>query len=91
MAPVNMASFKESGAVEYSSDVLIGLQYDGMDWHEGESQKERESRVRNLVNDIVSKGKNCKEIKIQVKILKNRNGSRGEICMDFYPMFNYFC
>lgn len=91
MAPVNMASFKESGAVEYSSDVLIGLQYYGMDWNEGESQRERESRVRNLLNDIVSKGKNCKEIKIQVKILKNRNGSRGEICMDFYPMFNYFC
>lgn len=90
MAPVNMASFKESGAVEYSSDVLIGLQYYGMDWYEGESQKERESRVRNLVRDIFSKGKNCKEIKIQVKILKNRNGSRGEICLDFYPMFNYF-
>lgn len=91
MAPVNMASFKESGAVEYSSDVLLGLQYYGMDWNEGESQRERESRVRQLVNDIVSRGKNCKEIKIQVKILKNRNGSRGEICMDFYPMFNYFC
>lgn len=91
MAPVNMASFKESGAVEYSSDVLIGLQYDGMDWNEGESQKEREVRVRHLVNDIVARGKNGKGIKIQAKILKNRNGSRGEICMDFYPMFNFFC
>ena len=29
-APVNMASFKESGAIEYSSDVLIGLQYKAM-------------------------------------------------------------
>lgn len=90
MSPVNMASFKESGAVEYSSDVLLALQYDGMDWYEGESQRERESRVRNLVNDVVSRGKNCKEIKIQLKILKNRNGSRGEMFMDFYPMFNYF-
>src|SRR5699024_5813442 len=27
---VNMASFKESGAIEYSSDVLIGLQLKGI-------------------------------------------------------------
>ena len=31
-APVNLSSFKESGSIEYSSDVLIGLQYDGMDY-----------------------------------------------------------
>lgn len=39
MSPVNMASFKESGAIEFSADVLIGLQYEGMDWHDGESEE----------------------------------------------------
>lgn len=29
--PVSMVSFKESGAIEYSSDVLFGLQYRGME------------------------------------------------------------
>lgn len=33
-APVNTAAFKESGAVEYSADVLIGLQYHGMERQE---------------------------------------------------------
>lgn len=37
LAAVNMAAFKESGAIEYSSDVLMGLQYEGMDYSEGET------------------------------------------------------
>lgn len=89
-APVNMASFKESGAVEYSSDVLLALQYEGMDWQEGENQKDRDKRVRQLMNDVISTGRQGKAQSIQVKILKNRNGSKGDTCIDFYPMFNYF-
>lgn len=87
---VNMASFKESGTVEYSSDVLIALQYEGMDWQEGENEKERNKRIRTLTAEIISKSKKRKPQNIQVKILKNRNGQRGETLMNFYPMFNYF-
>lgn len=89
-APVNMASFKESGAVEYSSDVLLALQYEGMDWQEGESEKERNKRVRELMSSVISKGKKGQAQSIQVKVLKNRNGSKGDTAIDFYPMFNYF-
>mgnify|MGYP001632398160 CR=1 FL=1 len=89
-APVNLASFKESGAIEYSSDVLIGLQYSGMDYQEGEADKAREKRLRELMKSVIADGKNGKPQKIQVKILKNRNGSKGDILLDFYPMFNYF-
>ena len=89
-APVNMASFKESGAVEYSSDVLIALQYEGMDWQEGENQKDRDKRIRELMSSTISKGRQGKPLSIQIKILKNRNGSKGDTCIDFYPMFNYF-
>ena len=89
-APVNMASFKESGAIEYSSDVLIGLQYEGMDYQEGEADKAREKRIRELMKQAVEDGKNGKPQKIQVKVLKNRNGSKGDALLDFYPMFNYF-
>lgn len=89
-APVNLASFKESGAIEYSSDVLIGLQYEGMDYQEGEADKAREKRIRELMKDAVEDGKNGKPQKIQVKILKHRNGSKGDALLDFYPMFNYF-
>lgn len=89
-APVNMASFKESGAIEFSADVLIGLQYEGMDWQESESEKDRNKRIRELLNSVVNLGKQGKAQSIQVKVLKNRNGSKGNVCIDFYPMFNYF-
>lgn len=89
-APVNLASFKESGAIEYSSDVLIGLQYEGMDYREGEADKAREKRIRELMKDAVETGKAGKPQKIQVKVLKHRNGSKGDALLDFYPMFNYF-
>ena len=89
-APVNMASFKESGAVEYSSDVLIALQYDGMDYQEGEADKAREKRIRELTKEAVAAAKAGKAQRIQVKILKNRNGSKGDTLLSFYPMFNYF-
>lgn len=89
-APVNMASFKESGAVEYSSDVLLALQYEGMDWQEGENEKDRNKRVRELMRSVISKGRQGQAQSIQVKVLKNRNGSKGDTCIDFYPMFNYF-
>ena len=89
-SPVNLASFKESGAIEYSSDVLIGLQYYGMDYQEGETEKNREKRIRELVKDQMAAGKHGKAQKLQVKVLKNRNGCKGSTLIDFYPMFNYF-
>lgn len=89
-APVNLASFKESGAIEYSSDVLIGLQYAGMDYQEGEAEKAREKRVRELLNANIRKGKEGQALQIEIKVLKNRNGSKGACMLDFYPMFNYF-
>lgn len=90
LAPVNLASFKESGAIEYSSDVLIGLQYEGMDYKKGEKENERIKRIRQLQDDQIILGKNGQAQSIQVKILKNRNGSKGDSTMEFIPMFNYF-
>ena len=89
-APVNMASFKESGAVEYSSDVLIGLQYLGMDWQAGESDKARNERIGKLMKEVEQKGRQGQGQDIQVKVLKNRNGSKGETLLQYFPMFNYY-
>ena len=89
-APVNLASFKESGAIEYSSDVLIALQYEGMDYQAGEKEQERDKRIRELIKEQQALGREGKTQTLQVKILKNRNGSKGESAIKFYPMFNYF-
>lgn len=76
---VNMQSFKESGAIEYGSDVLIGLQLKGA----GDSLKEEGKIDIALSND---------PREIELKILKNRNGKRlqGALNYNYHPMFNYF-
>lgn len=88
--PVNLSSFKESGAIEYSSDVLIGLQLNGMDYEEGETDKQREKRIRDLRKEQEAKGRAGEAQSIQLKILKNRYGSKGDVILGFFPMFNYF-
>jgi len=79
-APVNMASFKESGAIEYSSDVLIGLQLAGIE--------ENGKPVKDF-NVDEAKAKEPREV--ELKILKNRNGRTGDtMAFDYYPKYNYF-
>lgn len=73
---INMAAFKESGAIEYGSDVLIGLQLKGA----GEKD----------FNVNEAKAKSPREV--QFCVLKNRNGkitSTG-IDLNYYPIFNCF-
>lgn len=72
---VSMQAFKESGAIEYSSDILLGLQLKGA----GEKD----------FDPTEAKKKNPREI--ELVILKNRNGQTGtKIPLEFYPLFNYF-
>ena len=72
---VNMGAFKESGSLEYGSDVLIGLQLRG-------AGKE---------NFDVDAAKQADPRKVEVVILKNRNGATGKHLMfDYYAKFNCF-
>jgi replicative DNA helicase len=89
-APVNMAAFKESGSLEYSSDVLIGLQYDFMEPREGERKEARSARIEQDMKQTIADTKEGKPIIINAKVLKNRNGSKGTAIMQFTPMFNTF-
>ena len=94
--PVGMASFKESGAIEYSSDVLMGLQYAGWDYKDGEKETDRLKRLRDLLNVMEENGKLTEEANgvdarvIQLKVLKHRNGRKGNVYFEFIPKFNYF-
>lgn len=88
--PVSMASFKESGAIEYSSDVLIGLQYSGWDYGKGEKESEHKRRVHERLEEISVLSKQGMPIDIECKILKNRNGVKDRINFKFHPMFNLF-
>lgn len=89
--PINLAAFKEAGSIEYGSDCLIGLQYDGMDYREGEADKVREKRIREMQQENENLARDGKPVMIQLKILKNRNGVRGSAAPFHYrPMFNQF-
>ena len=72
---VSMQAFKESGAIEYSSDVLIGLQLMGT----------------GTKNFDVDKAKSQYPREIEAVILKNRNGTTGKkIGYKYYTPFNCF-
>lgn len=89
-APVGLGSFKESGMIEYSSDVLIGLQFEGMDYRQGERDIDRAQRVRETLSEQLEAGRAGASQRIEVKILKNRNGAKGSAALDFCPKFNCF-
>ena len=88
--PVSMASFKESGAIEYSSDVLIGMQYDGWDYQESDKGVLRTSRINSLNKSMAILAAKGEPQPVQAKILKNRNGIKRDVYFEFYPIFNLF-
>jgi replicative DNA helicase len=87
---VSMQSFKESGAIEYSSDVLIGLQHEGMNRREGENANDYKARVhseKEMIDLVKQRGGS---LPIELKVLKNRNGLTGRSYFNFWPRYNYF-
>ena len=72
---VSMSAFKESGGIDYSADVLLGLQARGAG-----------SRTFNLDEE---KRKDPREL--ELKILKNRSAALGEpVPFRYYPAFSCF-
>lgn len=70
-----MAAFKESGGIDYSADVLLGLQARGAG-----------SRTFNIDEE---KRKDPREL--ELKILKNRSAALGEpVPFRYYPAFSCF-
>ena len=85
LEPVGMSSFRESSGIEYSSDILLAMQYDGMDYQKHwftrksgkktqvfESTQDHNTRVRELLDKMDKDGSNGLELPIELKILKNR-------------------
>ena len=92
-SPINMTAFKESGAVEYSADVLLGLQYYGMDLDRNESSEKSDKRRRRL--DALRRARNedskaGRPVFIQARILKNRNGTKGDCFFKYFNRYNHY-
>ena len=72
---VTMAAFKESGGIEFCSDVLIGLQLEGVEGKDFDVDAAKQQNPR----------------KVEAVILKNRNGPTGDtLLFSFYAKYNYF-
>ena len=77
----SMTDFKESGAIEYGADVLIGLEFAKATTEDGEPNKEYREKDE--------KAKDPREIRLV--ILKNRNGKAwAKADFKYWPLFNYF-
>ena len=73
--PISFEAFKESGGIEYGSDVVLGLQLKGV----GEKSFDVNRAKKQLPREI------------EIVILKNRNGETGAtLDFKFYPLFNLF-
>ncbi len=103
LEPASMSSFRESSGIEYSSDILLAMQYDGMDYQKHwftrksgkktqvfESTQDHNTRVRELLDKMDKDGSNGLELPIELKILKNRNGTKGSLYYGFLPAYNYY-
>lgn len=80
-AGAEMNAFKESGTIEYSSDVLMAIQLSGMDSTDD---------VRSLKGKAKTANEAGEAVKIQLKILKNRNGGKKDCELYYYQWFNLF-
>lgn len=86
--PVDFESFKESGGIEYSADVLLGLQLAIMNddlFNQEKKIKEKRERVR------AAKAENPR--KIELVCLKNRYGRssfKNPVLFDYYPEYDLF-
>lgn len=88
LTPIDFESFKESGAIEFSADIVIGLQLACLEepiFNSGTQTKIQEKRER------INQAKADMPRKIQAVILKNRNGQTGDkINYAYYQKYNLF-
>lgn len=81
--PVTMSAFKESGAIEYGTDVLLGVQPAGLE-DSGQGVEARNAGV-------MKAHRKAKKRDVEVVVLKNRNGPVGAaVPLVFEPVFSLF-
>ena len=80
---ISLAAFKESGAIEYTSDCIIGLQPQGL-------EKGQDDKVKARNSQVIEKCKNSPTRKLEAVILKNRQGSCGGVNFEYDTLHNLY-
>lgn len=77
---ISQAAFKESGGIEYSSDLLLGLQFQALD---------PDSRAKGTFDPDKEMAEPTR--KVQVKIIKQRDGLAGKrVNLKYHAAYNLF-
>lgn len=86
LTPIDFEAFKESGGIEYTADVVWGLQLDAIHDPVFDSDKKiKEKREK------IAAAKEAVPREIELVCLKNRYGkSRYTAKFTYYPQFDYF-
>lgn len=80
-----MESFKESGGIEYTADVVWALQYAVV-----ESQKFKDTEKQAEKNEMAEKAKRETVREIQLKCLKNRYGGDYDCKFSYHSSFDLY-
>jgi len=83
--PASLEAYKESGAIEYSADVLLAIQPHEMGQNKGQGKQEEQDKTR------MNQYKAADTRKGELRILKNRNGvAFREVSVSYNAKFNHF-
>ena len=61
-----------------------------MDYQDGDSDKKRKERLRDLMNEVQRKKRTREPIEIELKCLKHRNGYNFSLGFYMIPAYNHF-
>ena len=86
---VSMVAFKESGAIEYSSDVLIGLEFSKQKDIDEMNRNKKPNEPVHVLNVDAEKARTPRLV--DAKVLKNRNGKTGgRVSFKYWAQFNMY-
>lgn len=86
LSQIDFESFKESGGIEYTADVVWGLQLEAI--HDEIFDKQAKLNEK---RQIIKDAKAANPRRIELVCLKNRFGISSYSCMfDYFPQFDYF-
>ena len=87
LAPMDFESFKESGGIEYTADVVWGLQLAIINNQLFNDEKKIKEK-----REMIGRAKEAIPRDIELVCLKNRYGrSRYTAQFTYYPQYDYFC
>ncbi len=86
LTPIDFESYKESGGIEFTADVVWGLQLQAI--HDDLFNKPNKIKEK---REIIREAKKANPRQIELVCLKNRNGISNYSCLfEYYPKFDTF-